>query len=90
MKPLTKKQRAKIYLEVAQLVHNSDLGVCAYLVDYCEIRQPMMEDTVLANFFEFSLFRPRWNQRAHPLYWWIRDDRSVRQTCLLLCYEMCQ
>lgn len=88
MKKLTKVQRAKIYLEVASLVYNSDLGICAYLVDYCDYRQVLMEDTAQENFEEFALFKPRKNQRSSYLYWWIRDDRAIRQTCMLLCYEM--
>lgn len=85
MKKLSNKKRREIYLDIAQNVHYA-LGIYS-LCDSFLHRHSISRDTEIL-FQELALFRPEKNEDG--VFWWDRHDLAVRQTCMLICYEMCK
>lgn len=83
MKPLTAKQRAEIYLELAEIFENMPLDVFGYLCwmlcDKMEL--PRVKGNAESIFYELGLF-----EDANRL--WVFENHKERATCMLLCYEM--
>lgn len=87
MKKLTKKQRAEIYLKVAEYLELESPDTY-YLCGKLSFFGKVPYDDVLSTFEEFILFRPE--QTEGGSLWWAEGEfgLSVRITCMLLCYYM--
>lgn len=94
MKELTKKQRAAIYLKVAEIVSRPDYyagnyeqGLC-YLVNKAK---GIYNYAGICDFPELELFKPNKEEGEGRYYrWWTEDDSASRVICMLLCYQMCK
>lgn len=89
MKKLTIKQRAAIYLKVANYLEQESPSfyfLCGELSRHSGVEYGQ----VMQVFDEFVLFMPDRNEGGS--LWWAEDEfgLSVRITCMLLCYEMIQ